>query len=199
MKPLYIMGVAGLAFVVGALVCRGDRTGEAAQRSADSLAGVVDSLTVRDRQRDADSIKAHRRLALIAEQNRLLVIKGHRGQHTVDSLKSLVVGTASVVPRPLYDSTIVAYQGLVQTREAERDSAEAKAIIWQRLYAGADSSRNAWRAIAVSAQSQLGAALKRAKWGCVLGAGASLGYGFVGDRPGVGTVAGVTVSCGKRV
>jgi hypothetical protein len=199
LKPWHLLVALVGAFLVGGFVCRGDRSGEAAQLRADSLEAVADSLTVRDQMREADSIKAARRLALIAEQNRVLVGRGQRAERRGDSLARLVIDTASVVPRPVYDATVENFRSLMQIREAERDSAEAKAAIWQRLYAGADSSRNAWRGIAVSAQNQLGTALKRAKWGCYGGLTGSLGYGFVGDRPGVGTVAGLGITCGRRV
>jgi hypothetical protein len=194
------IGIALIAaFLIGGLVCRGDRNGGVAQQRADSLRVVTDSLEDRDARRGYDSLAAARQLAHIAAQNRQLAAQGLAGRRQLDSLKSLLPDSAAIVPRPLYDATVLTYQALVRVREAERDSSEATATIWQRLYIGADSSAKAWRSIALSAQMQLGTALKRSRWGCYGGLTGSLGYGFVGDRPGVGTVAGLGVTCGKRL
>lgn len=197
---LWQFGIACVvAFVVGGIVCRGDSSGDALQRSADSLAIITDSLWVLDTKRQQDSAAAAKRIAGIEAGRRVLVLKAARQEQALDSLGRLVLDTASVVPRPVYDSTLTTYRSLVQTREAERDSAVQTALLWRGLYVSADSSAKAWRNVATVAQQQLGIALKQRKWGCYGGVGASLGYGFIGDRSGVGTVAGLSVTCGKRL
>lgn len=199
MKPLTAIGLALVAFLVGGLVCRGDRGGEAAQRRADSLAVVMDSARAQDVQRLLTIRADSQRLARMAREFQRLAVAGVSAQRRADSLAGIVLDTASVVPRPLYDATVQEYRGLVLVREAERDSAKAEAVLWQRTASAADSSRQRWEALAVAYRVQLQQALKRSKWGCYGGIGASLGYGFVGDRAGVGTVAGLSVTCGKRL
>jgi len=198
-KPPAIVGLALVAFLVGGLVCRGDKGGEAAQRRADSLAVVMDSARAQDVLRLAARRADSQRLASMNRENQRLASAGQAAQHRADSLAGLVLDTASVVARPLYDATVQEFRGLVQVREAERDSARAESALWQRSAFAADSSRQRWAALAVGYRTQLEQALKRSKWGCYGGIGASLGYGFVGDRAGVGTVAGLSVTCGKRL
>jgi hypothetical protein len=199
MKPLTALGLAALAFLIGGLVCRGDRSGEAAQRTADSLQVVADSLLEIDYRRGLAVRADSQRLGRIMAENRRLAAQGTAVTQRADSLAGLVVDTASVVPRPLYDATVQTYRGLVQVREAERDTARAEASLWQAHAVAADSSVLRWQGLAQAYRVQLAQALKRAKWACVGGVSGSLGYGFVGDRPGVGTVAGVGVTCGKRL
>lgn len=195
----HVLGAMILAFLVGGLVCRGDRAGEAAQRTADSLAVLVDSARAQDQRRAVAAQAASQRLARLSAENARLARRGAAGQAAVDSLRALVLDTASVVLRPVYDSTVIAFQGLVQIREAERDSARTESALWQRSASAADSSARRWEGLAQAYQVQLGAALKRSRWGCVGGAMVGLGYGFIGDRPGVGTLAGLGVTCGKRL
>jgi len=199
MKPLTVLGIGLAAFLVGGLVCRGDRGGEAAQRSFDSLQVVTDSAIADDAWRIQRLQQDSQRLAQQARENRRLAIAGAVSERRADSLASLVVDTASTVPRPLYDATLQTYRGLVQVREAERDTARAEVVIWKAQAFAADSSASRWRDLSTGYRVQLGQALKRAKWACVGGVSASLGYGFIGDRGGVGTVAGVGVTCGRRL
>jgi hypothetical protein len=199
MKPLTAVGLALLAFLVGGLVCRGDRGSEAAQRTADSLQVLADSFADIDAHRAIAMRADSQRLARLAVENQRLAVRGATSQRRADSLGGLVLDTASVVPRPIYDATVQEYRGLVQVREVERDSARAEAGIWKVQAFAADSSARRWEGLAQAYRVQLQQALKRSKWGCYGGIGASLGYGFVGDRPGVGTVAGLGVTCGKRL
>jgi hypothetical protein len=187
------------AFVIGGLVCRGDRSGEAAQRTADSLQVVADSFAEIDYRRGLGILADSQRLSRIVAENRRLANAGVASERRADSLASLVVDTASSVPRPLYDVTVQTYRGLVQVREAERDTARAEAVLWKAQAFAADSSAKRWQSLASAYRVQLAQALKRSKWGCYGGIGGTLGYGFIGDRPGVGTVAGLSVTCGKRL
>jgi len=188
-----------MAFLFGGLVCRGDRGGEAAQRSFDSLQVVTDSTIALDAWRIQRLQQDSQRLAQQARENRRLSIAGAASERRADSLAGLVVDTASVVPRPLYDATVQTYRGLVQVREAERDTARAEVVIWKAHAFAADSSASRWRDLSTAYRVQLAQALKRSKWGCYGGIGGTLGYGFIGDRGGVGTVAGLSVTCGKRL
>lgn len=199
LKPWHLLIALVGAFLIGGLVCRGDRGGEAAERRADSLAVVMDSARAQDARRIAASRADSQRLARMARENQRLASIGAQTQRRADSLAGLVLDTASVVPRPIYEATVQEYQGLVLVREAERDSARVEATIWQRSALAAASSARRWEGLAQAYRVQLTQALKRSKWGCYGGVGTSLGYGFIGDRPGVGTVAGLSVTCGKRL
>ena len=197
---LWYVGILTLgAFLIGGLVCRGDRSGEAAQRTADSLAVALKAAQAADAKR-AGLVRADsQRLALMARVTMQLTQHGRATERRLDSLQRLVIDTATVVPRALHDSLVSGWRDLLGVREAERDSARSEVVIWQRQALAADSSAQRWQILATAYRVQLGAALKRSKWGCYGGVGASLGYGFVGDRPGVGTVAGLSVTCGKRL
>jgi hypothetical protein len=199
MKPLTAAGIALVAFLVGGLVCRGDRSGDAAQRTADSLQVLADSFAEIDYRRGIAIQADSQRLVRIVVENRRLAVQGHASERRADSLAGLVLDTASVVARSVYDATVETYRGLVQTREAERDTARAEAGLWKARAVASDSSVRRWTALATAYRVQLAQALKRSRWGCVGGISGTVGYGYVGDRAGVGTVAGIGVTCGKRL
>lgn len=186
--------VAG--FVIGGLMCRGNSS--AAEMRADSLRTVADSLIARDAQRSRDSAAATARVANLERNNHALELAALVTRRRVDSLRALVV-TDSAVPFPLHQRIVAGLDSVIESRTAQRDSNEAKYRVARLLYFAADSASNEWRDLYQSTQRQLDAALKRNRWGCVGGVSATAGYGFVGDRPGVGTVAGVGVTCGKRL
>jgi hypothetical protein len=186
--------VAG--FLIGGLVCRGDSSG--AEQRADSLRTIADSLLAQDAQRSRDSAMAAVRILQLERNNRTLEAVALVVSRRVDSLRALVVRD-SAVPFLLHESIVAGLDSIVELRTAQRDSNEAKYQQVNNLYRSADSASNRWRGLYQSTQRQLDAALKRYRWGCVGGVSATAGYGFVGDRAGAGTVAGVGVTCGKRL
>ena len=201
MKPLASYGLLALgAFLVGGLVCRGDRSGEAAQRTADSLAVIVDSLEARDGARAMADQAADDTIARLRAANRQL---GQRVASTAaygDSLtRALRVWADSMVPKRLVLAFIDSTQATIQLQARQIAGLERASGIADRQRQSADSAAAAWRQVALRLQGHLTAALRRSKWGCYGGAGASLGYGSIGDRAGVGTVAGVGITCGKRL
>jgi hypothetical protein len=195
MKTLIVAIVLLVAgFLIGGLVCRGDSSG--AEQRADSLRSVADSLIAQDAQRSRDSAMAMVRIQGLERSNRALELVAGVVNRRVDSLRALVVRD-SAVPFVLHASIVAGLDSVVELRTAQRDSTEVKYQQVNNLYRSADSASNRWRGLYQSTQRQLDAALKRNRWGCVGGVGGTVGYGFVGDRPGLGTVAGVGVTCGK--
>jgi len=178
--------VAVLAFLVGVTWCA--RGGDPkAERAAAVLADSVRRLEQRETSRRADSAALASRLHTQEQETRRLAVVSAKQTRRADSLAQLV---------PVEDTTarraLAAKDAVIATRTAERDTARAMLAVTARALVVSDSLARAWRGVALTAQGQLGAALKRGRqrWTCVGGAGASAGYGF-----GVG----LSFTCGRSL
>lgn len=178
--------IAVLAFVVGVTWCA--RGGDPkAERAAAVLADSIRRLEARETTRRADSVALATRLHTQEQEARRLAIVGERQARRADSLAQLVPAQDTAARRALAAKDVV-----IGTRTAERDTARAMLAVTARALVVADSLARAWRGVALAAQSQLGAALKRGgrRWTCVGGAGVSAGYGFG---------AGLSFTCGRSL
>lgn len=178
--------IAVLAFLVGVTWCA--RGGDPkAERAAAILADSIRRLEQRDSLRRVDSVTTAARLQTQQQEARRLAILRAQQMRRADSLAQLVPAHDTAAWRALAAKDV-----LIQTITAERDTARAMLALTARALTVSDSLKGAWRGVALAAQAQLGAALKRGgkRWACVGGLGVSAGYG-------VGS--GLSFTCGRTL
>lgn len=192
-RPGYVVALLIFGFLVGGLVCRPDRTGEAAQHRADSLATVVDQLVLADslRQRaaraDADTVAALKARAGWLRDHAAVASK------MSDSLmRALRVWADSVVPKRLVIVALAAQDTVIRTQAMHIGALERTIEIERRGRLAADSAVRAWTTVALQLRTELAAAVRRSnrRWGCTAGAGATAGISQY--------AAGVGFTCGRR-
>lgn len=178
--------IAVLAFLVGVTWCA--RGGDPkAERRAAVLADSIRRLQQRDEGRRADSVALAARLQAQEKEARRLAVLSSQQARRADSLARLV---------PVEDTTarraLAAKDVLIGTITAERDTARVMLALTAHALTVSDSLGRAWRGVALTAQTQLSAALKRGgkRWTCVGGVGASAGHGFG---------AGLSFTCGRTL
>ena len=199
MKAWHVVALVAGAFVVGALVCRPDRSLARAELERDSLRVVADSLEARDARRSADAAAAadssRRREAAIAT----LEVQVARSRAAVARLQRFL-DSGKVAPRAIVDSIIAGKDDEIRAWVAVRDTMRTLLLTARRQWAAADSLAQSWRGLAIARGIALDNALKHRKWGCVVGAGATIGPAIAGSRSSLfGGAIGVTFSCGWKV
>jgi|SRR6266850_4191249 len=192
MKQRYILILVIAAFVIGGLLCRPDRSGEAAQHRADSLATVVDSLKQFDERRAADSAAAADTTLRLKTALVIAARHGAATQRSEDLLRATLDAVAdTMVPKRLVQELVDTLDSMIHIREAQRDTALRLFAISERQRVQSDSAAREWRLAAARLQSELAASLKRSnsRYGCTAGAGAAIGY--------QGYAAGFGFTCGR--
>lgn len=194
MKPGLLLGVLVAGFVIGGLMCRPDRTGEAAQHRADSLAVVVDSLTIRDQNRTALDRAADGMIAALRVANRQLAQRAQIATLYGDSLtRALRIWADSMVPKRLVIQTLDTLNVVLALQAQQIVGLERASALADQRRLAADSMAALWRLAALRYQVELAGALKRAnrRWGCTAGLGATAGISQY--------AAGLGVTCGRRL
>lgn len=168
------ISIAVLAFLVGVTWCARGGDPKAIERAA-VLSDSIRRLEQRDAARRGDSAATATRLQAQQREAGRLSVLHERQARRADSLARLVPARDTTARRAL-----AAKDNLITTLTAERDTARAMYALTTRALGVSDSLAGAWRGVALAAQQQLAAALKkgRGRWTCVGGAGASAGYGF---------------------
>lgn len=205
MKPATQLLVAiVVGFVIGGLMCRPDRAGEAAQRRADSLAVVVDTLEARDSARAITDAAADDTLAALRARNRQLGRAVVSATGFGDSLsRALRIWADSMVPKRLVVAFIDSTQATIRLQAAQIAGLERASVIADRRRVSADSAADAWHRVALRFEGELAAALKRAngRWACVGGVGGVGGPAVAGNASqttvGLGAAAGFGAMCGR--
>lgn len=201
MKAWHVVALVAGAFVVGGLVCRPDRSLARAELERDSLRTIADSLLERDARRSAEARAAadssrRRQTAIV-----VLEAQAAHSRAAVTLLQRQLDSIPGVmVPRQLVNEIVAGKDVEIRATIASQDSTRALLLTAVRLRAAADSAAHSWRAVAIARGNALDNALRHRRWGCVVGAGATIGPAIAGSSASLfGGSIGVTVSCGRKV
>lgn len=200
MKILYAVGLATAAFIIGALMCRGDTSLARAELQRDSLKMVADSLQERDRLRSiADAFAAdstRKREAAIDSLAQLATRRRESNRLLRQRLDSL---PGTMVPRVLVIQIIAGKDDEIAAAVASRESMRALLLTARRQKFEADTSLIRWKGVAAKLQVALDDALKHRRWGCVVGGGGTVGPAIAGARASLfGGSIGISATCGRK-
>lgn len=199
MKLWHAAVLAGAMFVVGALVCRPDTSLARAEFERDSLKVVADSLQAQDQRRaiaDAAAADSTRRREAAIDSLTALADSLERVTQTIVAQIHLF---PELVPRRLVDNLIVTHAQAMQAERAKSDSLRAQLLTTRVQLAGSNASARGWRTLALDRGRALDNALKHRRWGCVVGASATVGPSIAGTQASLfGGAIGIGASCGRK-
>ena len=165
---------------------------EAAKARADSLQQVSDSL---DMTHYEDSLAAARVVERLADSVRRAEVAVRRARTRGDSLARAIATTPdTLIPKGVVLEALAAKDSVVAAQSVQIGALSADTAAWRVRWAQVSEEGRSWRIVALRAQQELSAALKRdrPRWGCTGGASATVALAG-------GSGAGFGVTCGRHL